>query len=159
MKWATRYRGDTPYGCKFFAICAIMPRMNSQHNIKPYGVIIPTNLADQPKNHEVSAAMLLSEYFKANVVFIPSSPDRRTPDFRIENLYWELKSPTGKSETNIEHQLKHAQKQSENVILDLRASKIHETKAINAAKYQLKLLPRIKRLLVIRKNNQIIVLK
>lgn len=133
--------------------------MNSQHKIKSYGVIIPTSLVDQPKNHEVSAAMLLSEYFETDVVFIPSSPDKRTPDFRIKNLCWELKSPTGKSKTNIEHQLKHAQKQSENIIFDLRASKIHETKAISAAKYQLKLLPRIRRLFVIKKNNQIIVLK
>jgi len=92
-----------------------------------YKVIIPVGLKPFPARYELSAASLLASHFKADVEFIPRS-NYKTPDFLIEGVVWELKSPTGKGKHNIEHQMKAGIKQSGNIIFDARRSKIHISK-------------------------------
>lgn len=50
----------------------------------------------RPKVHEESAAIILSKYFSSDATFIMES-GYGSPDIKIGNLEWELKSPEGAS--------------------------------------------------------------
>lgn len=120
-----------------------------------YKVIIPVGLKPFPARYEISAADLLANYFKADVEFIPRS-NQKTPDFLMGGITWELKSPTGKGKNNIERQLQTGLKQSRNIILDARRSKIHISKIRNELNRQFKLTKSMKRLILIEKSKNII---
>lgn len=74
----------------------------------------------------------------------------------IKGVTWELKSPTGRGRHNIEHQMKAGAKQSGNIILDARRSKLHISKIRNELNNQLKHRKSIKRLILIEKNKNVI---
>lgn len=120
-----------------------------------YKVIIPTDLKPSPAQYELSAAALLADYFEANVEFIPRS-NQKTPDFLVKGISWELKSPTGDGKYNIQHQIKAAAKQSANVILDVRNSKIHMTKIRNEVQRHFRFTKTVKRLILIDKAKRVI---
>lgn len=120
-----------------------------------YNIIIPENIYPRPSTREISAAYILAKYFKTNIEFIPRS-NQRTPDFLINNLYWELKTPTGTGKYNLQHTLRSAAKQSENIIIDARFSKMNISKIRNELNYQFKRSRNIKRLLLIDKQKRIV---
>ncbi|MGI9027864.1 MAG: hypothetical protein ACR2FM_03445 [Candidatus Saccharimonadales bacterium] len=120
-----------------------------------FKVIIPAGLKPFPALYEISAADLLTDYFKADVEFILRS-NQKTPDFLIQGDRWELKSPTGTGKNNIERQLQTGLKQSKNIIFDARRSKIHITKIRNELNHQFKLAKSINRLILIEKNKVIV---
>jgi hypothetical protein len=85
-----------------------------------------------------------------------------TPDFAIDGVFWELKSPTGRGKQNIQHQLNNAIKQSENIILDARRSKIDIRKIRHQLNYfakKAKSSKNIKKVLLINKESKIEVIK
>ncbi|MBP6005656.1 hypothetical protein KA531_02020 [Candidatus Saccharibacteria bacterium] len=102
-----------------------------------------------------TAAQLLAEYFKTNVEFISRS-NHKTPDFIINGVKWELKSPTGIGKRNIERQLQTGIKQSKNIIFDARRSKIHIARIRNVLNYQFRLAKSIKRIVLIDKSKNVI---
>jgi hypothetical protein len=120
-----------------------------------YRVIIPIGLKPSPARYEISAAEILGGYFKADVEFVVRS-NYKTPDFLIKDITWELKSPTGKGKHNIEHQMKAGTKQSGNIVLDARRSKLHISKIRNELSNQLLYRKSIKRLILIEKNKNVI---
>jgi hypothetical protein len=120
-----------------------------------YKVIIPVGLKPSLALYELSAADLLANYFKADVEFVPRS-NMKSPDFLINGIAWELKSPTGTGKYNVQHQIKAAAKQSRNVVFDARRSKIHITRIRNEVNHQFKHSMAIKRLLLIDKNNNVV---
>lgn len=57
-----------------------------------YEVIIKTDLADRPKDHELSAALILAnDYFKSDVIFLRPETDK-TPDIEVRGVKWEIKA-------------------------------------------------------------------
>lgn len=92
-----------------------------------YRVIIPVGMKPSPASYEIGAAELLAKFFKADVEFILRA-NLKTPDFKINGIMWELKSPTGSGRNNIERQLQTGLKQSPNIIFDARRSKVHIAK-------------------------------
>jgi hypothetical protein len=72
--------------------------------------------------HEKIAVDFLAAKLGYDVLFIV--PDRRkgakTPDIEMNGLFWEIKSPTGKSSRTVENNLRLALLQAPNIILDLR---------------------------------------
>jgi len=120
-----------------------------------YKVIIPVDLKPSPAQYELSAAALLAHYFKADVEFIPRS-NHKTPDFLIKGINWELKSPIGDGKYNIQHQIKSAARQSCNIILDVRKSKMHMTKIRSDVQRHFKFTKAIKRLVLIDKAKRIV---
>ena len=88
-----------------------------------------TDLADLPKEHELSAALILAYHFKSEVVFLRPQTDK-TPDVSVNDTKWEIKSPKGNAKKTIENNLRTARKQSENIVIDLARSKTHNTRAI-----------------------------
>ena len=123
--------------------------------MKQYQVIIPAGITPFPEQFEITAASLLSKFFKSNVEFVKRS-SHKTPDFRINGVYWELKSPTGSGKHNIQHQLQLASLQSSNIVFDSRRSKIHQSKINHEVRYQFMIIKRAKRLLLITKNGKVI---
>ncbi len=82
-----------------------------------YSVIVPREVNPKPSAREMSAAYILNDFFKSDVKFVVRN-DNKTPDFLIKGLYWELKSPTGNGKYNLQHALRNAAKQSENIVID-----------------------------------------
>ena len=95
---------------------------------KYYKVIVATSEKDRPYDFEMSAAILVANYFKSDVYFLrPSS--LKSPDLKIDNQIWELKSPIGNSKNTIHNIFVTARRQSYNIIIDLRRCKMNEDKA------------------------------
>lgn len=108
-----------------------------------------------PARYEITTATLLAEYFKADVEFVLRS-NQKTPDFLINGVTWELKSPTGDGKYNVQHQIKAAAKQSANIIFDARRSKMHMVKIRNEVRRHFGFTKPIKRLILIDKNKAIV---
>jgi hypothetical protein len=123
--------------------------------VPKYKVIIPVDLKPSPAQYELSAAALLANHFRADVEFILRS-NQKTPDFLINGVRWELKSPTGNGKNNIERQLQTGLKQSRNIILDARRSKIHISKIRSELHRKIKLVKSINRLILIEKSKAIL---
>ena len=123
-----------------------------------YSIIVPKNVFPKPSPREISAAHILSKYFKSDVKFIPRS-NQKTPDFLINGLHWELKTPTGTGKYNIQHLLHSAIRQSKNIVVDTRFSKMHITRIKNELTFHSSVTTKgIKRLLLITKDEKIIVI-
>jgi hypothetical protein len=61
--------------------------------MKKYEVIVKTDLKDRPKDHELSAALILAHYFKSDVIFLRPQIDK-TPDIEENGRKWECQAPT-----------------------------------------------------------------
>lgn len=120
-----------------------------------YKVIIPVGLRPSPAYYEITAAQLVAEYFKADVEFVLRT-NQKTPDFIIDAIKWELKSPTGNGKYNVQHQIKAAAKQSSNVIFDARRSKRHMTRLRNEVEHHFRHTKPVKRLILIEKSKTIV---
>ncbi len=125
---------------------------------REYSVIVPKSVFPKPSAREMSAAYILLDYFKADIGFIPRN-NQKTPDFMIDGIEWELKTPIGTGKYNIQHLLHVAIQQSRNIIIDARFSKMHLSKIISELKRHSTLTTKgIKHLIVITKSKKIIVI-
>jgi len=125
----------------------------SKHNI-----IIPVGMKPRPKIHEETAADILANHFKSDVYFIETG-SQGTPDVSIKDTKWEIKSPVGDSANNIQKNMREACAQSENIVIDLRRSKLHQTRALGYIKMFTDRYKKLKRVLVITKSKQILTIR
>ncbi len=122
-------------------------------------IIIQTTKRDLPKEHEISAAIILSKELQTDIRFLRPE-QQKTPDLEFHHLFWELKSPLGASRRTIENNLRTAKKQSQNIIVDLRRCKMRQDEAIARIRYYLsQSQSNIRRLKVITKKRQVIDIK
>ncbi|MBR2998255.1 hypothetical protein IKF34_00540 [Candidatus Saccharibacteria bacterium] len=123
---------------------------------KSYSVIINTPPKDVPRHFELSAAKIIAEYFKTNIVFLrPFS--MKSPDLNINGKIWELKSPIGKSKNTIHNNFKEARKQTVNIIIDLRRCKLNEINAYSKIRAEIKKRKRKNgKILVISKKSEVL---
>ena len=124
-----------------------------------YNIIIPPQLAPIPQDHEISAAIILANHFTTNVTFLERLNSLHSPDLKINNLIWEVKSPKGNGKRTMQNNLREADNQSPNIVIDLRRCKMHSSQAISRIKCELRQANKIKRLLVIKKNGEVLALK
>lgn len=96
--------------------------------------------------------------FKSDVYFIETA-SQGTPDVSIQGIEWEIKSPIGDSPNNIQKNMREAAAQSENIVIDLRRSKLHQTRALGYIKQFTEKSKKLKRVLVITKSKQILTIK
>ena len=121
-----------------------------------YRVIVETDFRNRPKEHELSAAILIANHFKTDMIFLRPSC-QRTPDLNAKGIKWELKSSLGDGKNTIKNNLHTARKQSTNVIIDLRRMKLHQTKALsNINHYFTSHRSKIRHLIVITKSEEIL---
>ena len=93
-----------------------------------------------------------------NIELIPPSntPKAKTPDFMMDGKAWEMKSPQGKSRVTVEHAFKRAAKQSENIIIDLRRTKIPTNQVKTSLEKLFKASRRIRNLKVITREQELL---
>ena len=96
---------------------------------KKKGKIIPNGVSLE--KHENETVVFFTE-LGYDIELIPpsNSPKSKTPDFMMSGTAWEMKAPQGKSKTSLEHIVKKAAKQSENIIIDLMRSQVMEEVAV-----------------------------
>lgn len=123
-----------------------------------YNIIIPVGMKPRPKIHEETAADILANHFKSDVYFIETA-SQGTPDVSIQGIEWELKSPIGASANNIQKNLREASAQSENIVIDLRRSKLHQTRAVGYINQFVNKYKKLKRVLAISKSKLILTIK
>ncbi len=86
---------------------------------KQPGKIIPNGVKPEP--HEMDTFLLFANLGKTVELITPSNtPHSKRPDFVMDGLEWETKSPTQKSRRTIERVFYEASNQSKNIVIDLR---------------------------------------
>jgi len=123
-----------------------------------YNIVIPVGMKPRPKIHEETAADILAMYFKSDVYFIKTNT-HETPDLSIQDIKWEVKSPTGSSANSIQKNMREASAQSDNIVMDLRRSKLHQSRALGYIRQFTDRSKKLKRVLVITKSSQILTIK
>ena len=125
---------------------------------KEYRVHVEDSRTSKPRPHEEIAAGILANYFKSDVIFLKTRQSKN-PDIYVvkTNIRWELKSPIGNSKRTIQNNLREANKQSENIIIDFSRMGLSENQGISRIKEYLRTERHtIKRLKIITKSHQII---
>jgi hypothetical protein len=123
-----------------------------------FGYITPPDILIE--DHEKIVANILARLNKEVEFLPPANRDNtHTPDIKMDGLLWEIKSPKGKSSRTIENNLRVALKQSENIILYLGRIKLPEARCLTEAARQFELSKKIKRLLIITKQQKMVDLK
>ncbi len=109
------------------------------------------------REHEYKTVKLLLEK-GYDVELIPPSQIKglTMPDIMLKGLPWEIKSPNGKSKNNIKHIIQKAKHQSSNIIIDLHRTLLEENYVIEEIKKHFTLSKRLQRLIIIKKNDEII---
>ena len=121
-----------------------------------YQVIVKTLPQDAPYDFEMSAALIVANHFKTDVVFLRPGP-MKSPDLLLKQEIWELKSPRGNSKNTMHNNIKSARKQSVNIVIDLRYCKMNRNKAISRIRDAYKKRKRKKgRYYIIEKSGKIV---
>lgn len=122
---------------------------------KKNGVINPNGVSLE--KHEYDTILFLTT-LGYDIELIPPShiPNRRTPDFKMNGLEWEMKSPKGKSRSTLEHAFQAAMKQSVNILFDLRRIQMPDEKATSTLKHLFDHSKSIKNLLIITKRRKML---
>lgn len=123
-----------------------------------YNIIIPAGMKPRPKIHEETAADILANHFRYDVYFIETAK-QGTPDVSIRGIEWEIKSPIGSSTNTIQRNMREASLQSSNIVIDLRRSKLHQTRALGYIKQFTERHKKLKCVLVITKSGQVLKIK
>ena len=121
-----------------------------------YEVIIPSNHKIRPT--ELDAAQILANHFKASVkVLCPATGYmQKSADFIIDDISYELKSPTTSKISSIEKIIRLASRQSGNVVIDMRKTKITEKRMIELCNDRLKNIKRLKKVVLIVNSKKVL---
>ena len=124
-------------------------------NFDSNGKITPNGVSLE--KHEYATVLLLTE-MGYDVELVPRSnrEGEHTPDIIIDNVKWEMKSPTGETRNTIKNIIQSALRQSVNIILDLRRIKRPMEKCLRDIDREFTHNKRIKRLLVITKSKKVL---
>ena len=116
-------------------------------------ITVPKNALVQP--HEFNVATILS-WTGNDVIFIPATNNRRTPDIEYNGVKWEIKSPMGSSSRTLENNMRLALKQSSNIIIDLQRIKLPDVKCLGVIKRRAEKLGKKYKVMVVTKRKKIV---
>jgi hypothetical protein len=121
-------------------------------------VVISKSIIPSPEEHEVSAAWILARHYNCPIEFLKplDGYKRKTPDFVMRALEWEMKSPIGNSETTISNNLITAKLQSPNIVFDARRTKIPDKKIESELSKYLTQRKSIYRIIMIAKDEKVV---
>ena len=116
-------------------------------------VIIPVGHPNPPAPHEEDVAKLLAHHYETTVEFIMPIDDykRKTADIMMNGVAWEIKSPKGKSRSTIGTQFSRASKQSNNIIIDTRHTKLRYERIETIVKFEMKKRHTVRKVILIKK--------
>jgi hypothetical protein len=124
-----------------------------------YKLITPIDIKPRPAEDEQKVAIILAEYFKSNIEFVKRGSST-TPDIRVGNIYWEIKSPRGNGKYTISDNIRSAKHQSPNIVINLSRTKMTARQAESRIRDFLNNSSTgIKRLILITKTNRVIDIK
>lgn len=109
------------------------------------------------EEHEYRTVKFLVEH-GFDIELIPPSVIKglQMPDLMINGIQWEMKAPEGAGKKTIENTMQNAARQSRNVVIDLRRCRLPEDKALRDINFHFKASKRIKRVMVITKDENLI---
>lgn len=109
----------------------------------------------QEHEHATIKVLLLAGY---NIQLIPPVQGKgiKTPDLTIDGVPWEMKAPIGNGKRTVQNTLIRAGKQSENIIIDLRRSKMPENQAIRDFEKEFFATKKLKQMKIITKKEEIL---
>lgn len=109
------------------------------------------------KEHEYNTVKLLLEN-GYDIELIPPSAIKglRMPDIMMKGVPWEIKSPEGNGKNTIKNTVQNASHQSENIIIDLRRTKISQEQALKEIERYFRLSKRLRRIIIITKDEIIL---
>jgi len=121
-------------------------------------VILPTKHPNPPEQHEIDISYVLAEYYNCDVEFLLPIDDfkRSTADIVMLDVRWELKCPTGASQSTIQNQFRRAKKQAKNIIIDTRRTKLPYETIEKRVRVEIKNHPKMKRIILIDKFEKVI---
>ena len=124
------------------------------------GKIDISELNNPPEKHEQATARFFAKLGK-DIKFIRPLNIKgvHTPDFYMDGLAWEVKSPTARNVRSIEDNFRYATKQSENIIFDLRRSKVPEHKSIRRIRRIAIRARGTRRVIVVTKGKKVLTIK
>lgn len=110
---------------------------------------------------EVVDLLVINDIPNIRVLFLKPNQCKgiRTPDILIDSTPWEIKSPKSSGSRTIEHAIRSASRQSENIIIDIRHLPMDVTRAISQIKFHSLKRTNIKKLVVITVDGNIIDIK
>ena len=121
--------------------------MKKKGKITPNGVVL--------KTHENATAVFLTDQgFDVELIPANNIEGVHTPDIKMDGLKWEMKAPLGEGNQLMENTIQRALRQSQNIIIDLRHTKRHQTKCLRELEKQFLNKKGIKRLKVITKSGK-----
>ena len=111
-----------------------------------------------PEQHEIDAAWILARHFQCAVEFLSPIDDykRKTADIIMQGSTWEIKCPIGESKSTIRNQFRRASKQSKNIIIDTRRTKLNIENVNKSVYKEIRERPYIKKIILIDKFEKVI---
>ncbi len=109
------------------------------------------------QDHEFQTVkLLLAQGY--NIELIPPSQIKglRMPDIIMNGMRWEIKAPQGNGKYTVQNTIQNAARQSCNIIIDLHRCRIPEEKAIRDFINEYTKSRYVRRMKIIRKNNEIL---
>lgn len=120
-----------------------------QGRITPNGVVLHT--------HENATVVFLTEQgFDVELLPPVQRKGARTPDIKMLDVEWEMKSPKSNGKYTIEHSFRSALKQSPNIIFDIRSSKMPQQKCIAEIERRFNDFKKVKRVMIITKKQKLL---
>ena len=80
-----------------------------------------------------------------------NTPKNKNPDFLINGVIWELKSPITNNKKTIKRLIKETNRQSIRIVVDIRRIKLREAIALGILKYEFEHSHRVRELMIISK--------
>lgn len=112
------------------------------------------------EKHEIRIALALTRLGKDVYVIKPiDSYKTKSPDFYMDGVAWELKSPTGSNRRSISRHIKYALKQSRNIIIDSSRTKLSDAMIELWLKKDMQSHKSLQKLKLMTKNGKVVDIK
>lgn len=99
------------------------------------GSIKYNNMKSSPAE-EFAIEFLLNEGYDIEVIVPTNTPKNKNPDFLINGVPWELKSPITAKKRTISRLICETNKQCNKMVIDLRKTKLNMDIAVNILEYE-----------------------
>ena len=109
------------------------------------------------ETHEyLTVNALLADGEDVELVEKSHTPRTKTADIVMLGMFWEMKSPNGKTARCVEHAMRRATHQAPNIIIDLRRMKLADPALVALLERLFRELRSVRNLWIINKCNEIL---
>ncbi len=112
------------------------------------GKLIRNGVKIQP-HEEFAIEFLLGRGFNVELIVPVNTPKNKNPDFLINNVPWELKSPITRNKKTIQRLIGKTNPQSVRIVVDVRNIKLDHEMTINILEYEFRKSHRVRELMLL----------